>query len=321
MKNLKHIVILSLLLCSIIYSQSVLILEDNRTEDSVLTILTNAGINVVLGGNYWEYSGEEINQYEVVIFLNGYTWGETVEESVQQKIRNYVFDGGNLLTTEWLTYHYSSYPTINEILPALYNYDYGYEEETYYKMIDHPISKSLPDSFIVPVDWSYSHTIRDTAASKNTLTIFTGSFSGDAVVLGHYGSGKIVHWNMAGQYSNDDIWTEPIKVLLINIIQYLVNAVHVERGITIPENFLLDQNYPNPFNPITRVQYAIANNQFVTLKVYDVLGKEVETLVNEEKPVGTYELNWNAANLPSGVYFYRFQAGSFVETKKMILLK
>jgi plastocyanin len=86
-------------------------------------------------------------------------------------------------------------------------------------------------------------------------------------------------------------------------------------------NFGLDHNYPNPFNPSTSIQYAIASRQFVTLKVYDVLGNEITVLVNEEKPVGTYELKWNAANLPSGIYFYRLQAGSFVETKKMILLK
>ena len=88
-----------------------------------------------------------------------------------------------------------------------------------------------------------------------------------------------------------------------------------------PTLYYLGQNYPNPFNPTTSIQYAIASRQFVTLNVYDVLGNEVTTLVNEEKPVGTYELNWNAANLPSGVYFYRLQVGSFVQTRKMILLK
>jgi len=85
--------------------------------------------------------------------------------------------------------------------------------------------------------------------------------------------------------------------------------------------YYLYQNFPNPFNPTTTIIYSIPKLSFVTLRIYDVLGSEVETLINEEKAVGTYELNWNAANLPSGVYFYRLQAGSFVETKKMILLK
>jgi len=89
----------------------------------------------------------------------------------------------------------------------------------------------------------------------------------------------------------------------------------------IPSFFTLEQNYPNPFNPSTTLRYSLPQSAQVQIKVSDVLGNEIETLVNEEKPVGTYELSWNAANLPSGVYFYRLQAGDFVQTRKMILLK
>ena len=86
-------------------------------------------------------------------------------------------------------------------------------------------------------------------------------------------------------------------------------------------NYQLSQNYPNPFNPKTIIKYQIPELSFVTLKVYDVLGNEIAILLNEEKPIGTYELTWYADNLPSGIYFYRLQAGSFVETKKMVLIK
>ena len=94
-----------------------------------------------------------------------------------------------------------------------------------------------------------------------------------------------------------------------------------ENNFEIVNDFQLYQNYPNPFNPITRLQYAISNKRFITLKVFDILGNEVKTLVNEEKPVGNYEFDFNASYLPSGVYFYRLQAGNFSQTKKMILLK
>jgi predicted GH43/DUF377 family glycosyl hydrolase len=97
--------------------------------------------------------------------------------------------------------------------------------------------------------------------------------------------------------------------------------VSVEDETTLPKEFVLMQNYPNPFNPSTSIQYAISNMQFVSIKVYDVLGNEIETLVNEEKPIGNYEITWYAKNLPSGVYFYQLRAGSFIETKKMILLR
>jgi hypothetical protein len=91
--------------------------------------------------------------------------------------------------------------------------------------------------------------------------------------------------------------------------------------VNTPNNFLLSQNYPNPFNPNTIISYQIPNNGIVTLKVFDVLGKEVVMLVNESKQAGKYEVNFNASSLSSGVYFYRLQAGSLTEIKKMILNK
>jgi len=86
-------------------------------------------------------------------------------------------------------------------------------------------------------------------------------------------------------------------------------------------SFALKQNYPNPFNPNTKITYTIPEFSFVTLKVFDVLGSEVRTLISEEKPVGGYDVDFDAKTLPSGVYFYRLQAASFIETKKMILLR
>jgi hypothetical protein len=88
-----------------------------------------------------------------------------------------------------------------------------------------------------------------------------------------------------------------------------------------PNNFYLFQNYPNPFNPSTKIQYAVGNRQFVSLKVYDILGRQVATLVNEEKPSGSYTIEFNAGELSSGIYFYQLQAGEFISTKKLVLLK
>jgi len=88
-----------------------------------------------------------------------------------------------------------------------------------------------------------------------------------------------------------------------------------------PDKFILDQNYPNPFNPTTTFRYSIPTKSKVVIKVYDILGNDIATLMVEEKSVGTYELNWNAANLPSGVYFYQLKAQEYLQTKKMILIK
>ena len=94
-----------------------------------------------------------------------------------------------------------------------------------------------------------------------------------------------------------------------------------EEQTSVPDAYSISQNYPNPFNPITTIKYQIPELSFVTLKVYDVLGNEITTLLNEEKPVGSYQIEFDATILSSGVYFYKLQAGNFVKTKKMILLK
>ena len=95
------------------------------------------------------------------------------------------------------------------------------------------------------------------------------------------------------------------------------------------KKYYLCNSYPNPFNPSTRIRYSVPQTSNVVIKVFDVLGNEVETLVNEEKPAGTYELNWYAESLPSGTYFYQLRTDDpstnsgqgFIETKKMVLMK
>ena len=92
-----------------------------------------------------------------------------------------------------------------------------------------------------------------------------------------------------------------------------------------PKSFKLNQNFPNPFNPSTTIRFELPLSGLVTLKIYDVLGNEVTTLVNEEKPAGEYEIDFNTSTInhhpSSGVYFYQLKAGSFIKTKKMILIK
>ena len=95
----------------------------------------------------------------------------------------------------------------------------------------------------------------------------------------------------------------------------------VEENSAQPTACLLLQNYPNPFNPETTIRYQINKNSFVSIKVYDVLGKEIAVLVNERKEDGTYAVKFNASNFPTGLYFYTLRAGSFVETRKMIFAK
>ena len=91
-----------------------------------------------------------------------------------------------------------------------------------------------------------------------------------------------------------------------------------------PESYALEQNFPNPFNPVTTIQFAVPDgvrNEPVRLTVYDMLGREVTTLVNERKDAGIYSIQWNAAGFSSGVYFYSLRAGDVTATKKLLLMK
>ena len=108
-----------------------------------------------------------------------------------------------------------------------------------------------------------------------------------------------------------DVWCRPLSEIVS--VEDVTNES--------PTNYTLNQNYPNPFNPSTTISFSLPSKEFVTLKIYDALGKEITTLVNEEIQPGTYQKEWSAGDLSSGVYFYRLQAGKYSETKKLLLLK
>ncbi len=102
----------------------------------------------------------------------------------------------------------------------------------------------------------------------------------------------------------------------------LTNAlVSVESNEQSPSKFALYNNYPNPFNPTTTIKYEIPKTVNVSLKIYDLLGREVRTLINQEQKPGFYEIPFGSSELSSGIYFYVLRAGNFMQTKKMILLK
>jgi photosystem II stability/assembly factor-like uncharacterized protein len=169
-------------------------------------------------------------------------------------------------------------------------------------------------------------------SDANHIWVGGGSFS-------HYpGPGKILfsrdqgeNWSTQGEFSNTvyDIffinsstgWVVGDNGTILHTTNGGVTFVEEEQINEIPAEFLLSQNYPNPFNPSTKMKYSVTQTSQVQIKVFDVLGNEIETLVKEEKPAGTYELTWYAANLPSGVYFYQLQAGEYTAVKKMILIK
>lgn len=117
-----------------------------------------------------------------------------------------------------------------------------------------------------------------------------------------------------------------IDSTMVKVIEFNRNITNIEKKNNSIEKFYIAQNYPNPFNPTTKIKYAIPQNEKgekinVKIIVYDILGKEISTLVNDNKSFGDYEVNFDASNIPSGVYFYKLQAGDYIQSRKMLLIK
>jgi hypothetical protein len=115
--------------------------------------------------------------------------------------------------------------------------------------------------------------------------------------------------------------SDSTRTIVVNANNGIIVSVKDNTHQVTLERFKLNQNYPNPFNPSTTVSFSLPSKSFVSLKVFDILGREVATLVSEEMSAGTHVRQWNAEYISSGIYFYRLQAGLFTETKKLILLR
>ena len=138
-------------------------------------------------------------------------------------------------------------------------------------------------------------------------------------IAGNGNSNSPLHYNFIDQDVQSGKYLYRLKQIDFNgIYEY---SKYVEIEVASPDKFVLNQNYPNPFNPSTKISYSISERSNASLKIFNLLGSQVVELFNGEIEAGSYDINFNAINLPSGIYFYRLQAGENVETKKMILLK
>jgi hypothetical protein len=156
--------------------------------------------------------------------------------------------------------------------------------------------------------------------SGNTITINTRAFA--VRISAMLPSGKL--WSNSTQVSgNQAVFTVPDQSLKYKIeaVSLPNSTTGVENNLSTPIEFNLSQNYPNPFNPSTTISYSLPTSSFVNLKIYDILGKEVATLVNEEKIEGNYSINFDGSKLASGTYLCRLVSGAFSQTQKMILMK
>lgn len=163
---------------------------------------------------------------------------------------------------------------------------------------------------------------------NNFITGLGGSegvdfFSNGNILIGNGVTHSIKMFDSNGVYIEDFIPNNSGGLMTPNaVVIRKSNPVPVQDESSIYNlEFDLNQNYPNPFNPETKISFLIKETILVQLKVYDILGNEITTLVNSNQSPGRYEINFNAGNLPSGIYFYKLKAGSFTQTNKMVYLK
>ena len=159
--------------------------------------------------------------------------------------------------------------------------------------------------------------IQSLRESANASVISRSEFSGAVTEKWQVVGKTIDSLEVALEHDSRVDWAEPNRILLPGT--QVVTTVRVQDAVA--KNFMLHQNYPNPFNPSTTIEFNLPAREFVSVKIFDMLGNEIETLVNEQLNAGTYRVNWNAAARAAGVYFYRLKTGGNIETKKLILLK
>lgn len=200
----------------------VLILEDGGTEDSLQFILDSAGFDVTMGGLYLAYTGTDFSTYDLVILLNGLAFNTPMPDSVQQGLKSYVMAGGVLLTTEWFVY-YGKNVILDSLSPVTSGQIFNDGPETHIKELDHPITAGLPDTFYThPSDWYwYATADRATSLSSNRRVLTSGVVANSAqLVIGTFGSGRVIYWAMAGIYNGPDVWSTEVRRIFINIAAF-----------------------------------------------------------------------------------------------------
>lgn len=166
--------------------------------------------------------------------------------------------------------------------------------------LDHPFAYDSTKSLIIQIE-------------------HLGASGSASYVLGHtYLTGKRRTYSTAYPFG---VQAQDAYVINFGVNISPLTSVEPLNGSLVPEEYKLEQNYPNPFNPVTRINFSIPKSGWVTLKITNLLGQKVATLVNEAKNIGTYSIDFDASNLPGGIYYYSLFAGDLKETKKMILIK
>ena len=269
------------------------------------------GIIYNIGGNYGERNCEAYNPS-----TNEWTAKTPIPPG----------SGGELSVTECngLIYAFGGSTLYSEPCSTVYSYDW--HTDTWTRKADMPTARFALQTYLVEGKIYAIGGSQAIGISSRTVEVYNTS---DNTWVSKPDMPDSLAW-FGGAVVGSKIYviggTTNFHSAKLALWEYDPLVVSVEQECVLPTEFVLHQNYPNPFNPSTKIKFQIVDYGLVTLKVYDILGNEIATLVNEEKPAGEYEVMFdshsgNIRNLQSGVYFYQLKTGNFIETKKMILIR
>ena len=191
-----------------------------------------------------------------------------------------------------------------------------------------PATVTLPDDEISGLqeyyasDWIITNVFNvGTGGNVENLTLGAGNYVNLKPGFHAYptGSNKFRAYILSSQL--DNISSKPVSTKSLTYGKNTVEEGDKIESIELPSDFEISQNYPNPFNPVTTIKYALPVDSRVSIKIYDMLGREVATLVNDDKQAGYYQVRFDASNIASGIYFYRIIAGDYVKSYKMVIVK
>jgi len=337
---MKKIFLLYILLTSIIIAQLdepdgstiALYLFNTGTGDTLYDVSDNNLHGILKSGATWHPEGGisfsngayvEIPHNEL---LNPKNESWTIEAVIRTKI--------DVLNNESPTNTNSLLTKNDGDFSNGYNIHFDWEEQTVHALIDD--STNTPFNFSVGTpftftEWDNHHIAFVYDKNANKLKIYLDNVLGETIdtelkeitssaplYIGKYEQISVGYtqyfFGVVKKLKFSNIAKDPSDFILTNINNHLVHN-------TLPGSFKVDQNYPNPFNPTTTISYSIPKSGYVTLKVYNILGKEISTLVNKKETAGNYQITFDAKNLPSGAYIYRLSSNNNTLSKIMILQK
>lgn len=266
-------------------------------------------------------------QNNVSASLRNFTWTSIPYMSTTTQARVRVYETGNQSNGDQSDSAFQIRPAIqsfNMVFPPIFYRVYTYQGDTTKLHFTWTSAGSLPE---IKYKWNLNN--NNNTINYNQFSNNNGSDTVVSVTLGKLDSiaagwGANVGDSIRGRwfvkaYSQLDSLGSSSTNFLITFVRSII-GIHPISQI-IPKEFFVMPNYPNPFNPVTKIRFGLPKATFVNITVYDILGRESAVLVNENLKAGEFEADWDATNFPSGVYFYKIEAGDFVKTSKMILIK